>query len=104
MTAKKHKSQNMSHQHTTMPKHANSSNTQKFKIHNSVQNKQCNQKTSQPQQYLHKIYDYNETVVYKLICSDCNKFYIGQIGRSFTTSYNKHIMTIYHPYIKSNFA
>ena len=52
----------------------------------------------------HKIKKYNKTGVYKLTCSNCNKFYIGQTGRPFTIGYNKHRKTINHPYIKSNFA
>ena len=38
------------------------------------------------------------------MCSNCNKFYIGQTGRSFTTRYNEHIKAINHPYLKSNFT
>ena len=32
--------------------------------------------------------------VYKLKCSDCEKFYIGQTGRSFTQRYSEHIKSI----------
>jgi hypothetical protein len=38
------------------------------------------------------------------MCSDYNKFYIGQTGKSFTTKYNDHLNTfIRSPYIKANF-
>ena len=31
------------------------------------------------------------TGVYKISCSDCNKFYIGQTGRSFETRFKEHL-------------
>ena len=41
--------------------------------------------------------EYDGTGVYKLNCSDCSQFYIGQTGRSFKVRYMEHI-----PISKSN--
>ena len=41
--------------------------------------------------------EYDSTGVYRLNCSDCSQFYIGQTGRSFKLRYKEHI-----PISKSN--
>ena len=41
---------------------------------------------------------------YKLKCSDCNKFYIGQSSRLFTTGYKEDIKAINQPYTKTNLS
>ena len=35
---------------------------------------------------------FKATGVYKLSCSDCNSFYIGQTGRSFQTRFKEHLL------------
>lgn len=45
-----------------------------------------------------------DTSVYKITCNDCNKFYIGQTGRSFLTRFKEHIKDINAPDPKSNYA
>lgn len=42
--------------------------------------------------------------VYRINCSDCNKFYIGQTGRSFKTRFKEHIACLKNPEPKSKFA
>ena len=42
--------------------------------------------------------------IYKLICNDCPKFYIGQTGRNFQTRYFEHIKDIKNIHPKSSFA
>ena len=37
---------------------------------------------------------YNKTGVYKLNCNDCNSFYIGQTGRSFSSRYSEHLKAL----------
>ena len=44
------------------------------------------------------------TVVYKLKCNDCPKYYIGQTGRSFKTWYTEQIKALTQLLMKSNFA
>ena len=39
---------------------------------------------------IHNIETYTQSGVYKLTCPDCNKAYVGQIGRSFLSRYNEH--------------
>lgn len=38
----------------------------------------------------HQKNDYNRSGVYRLKCNDCECFYIGQTGRSFTTRFREH--------------
>lgn len=38
----------------------------------------------------HQKNEYNSSGVYKLKCNDCDCFYIGQTGRSFTTRFREH--------------
>lgn len=47
-----------------------------------------------------------KTGIYKLICNDCNCFYIGQTGRGFYKRFREHIpkKTYNHNYIKSNYT
>jgi len=40
---------------------------------------------------------HNSTGVYKITCNDCNNFYIGQTGRSFTTRFKEHINPLRNP-------
>ena len=47
---------------------------------------------------------YNKTGVYKLKCNDCNKFYIGQTGRSFSSRFSEHTKAPTNNNIQSNFA
>ena len=47
---------------------------------------------------------YNKTGVYKLNCNDCNKFYIGQTGRSFSSIFSEHTKALSNNNIKSTFA
>ena len=47
---------------------------------------------------------YNQTGVYKLTCNGCDKFYIGQTGRSFQTRYKEHITAITKGYNTSTYA
>jgi len=42
--------------------------------------------------------------VYKLTCPDCNKVYVGQTGRRFSTRYNKHKEAFYNKSHTSSFA
>ena len=42
--------------------------------------------------------------VYKLTCPDCNKAYVGQTGRPFTTRYNKHKVAFRNNSHSSSFA
>ena len=46
----------------------------------------------------------NRTGIYKLNCNDCDKYYIGQTGRSFHERFNEHLPTKNLLNIKSNFA
>ena len=47
---------------------------------------------------------YNMTGVYKLKCSTCPNFYIGQTGRSFPIRYKEHINALTKPHMNSSFA
>ena len=47
---------------------------------------------------------YSKTGVYKLNCSDCHQFYIGQTGRSFSSRYSEHLKALTTNYIHSTFA
>ena len=47
---------------------------------------------------------YNKTGVYKLNCNDCNSFYIGQTGRSFSSRYSEHLKALSNNNIHSAFA
>ena len=47
---------------------------------------------------------HTSTLVYKLKCNDCSKYYIGQTGRSFKTRYTEHIKAFTQPLLKSHFA
>lgn len=46
----------------------------------------------------------NDTGVYRINCNDCNKFYVGQTGRSFEKRFKEHISDIQKTEPKSNFA
>jgi hypothetical protein len=42
--------------------------------------------------------------IYKLICPDCNKTYVGQTGRQFTTHYKEHNTAFHHNSNTSSFV
>jgi hypothetical protein len=42
--------------------------------------------------------------VYKLNCPDCNKAYVGQIGRPFNIRYNEHKLAFWNNSLASSFA
>ena len=46
----------------------------------------------------------NKTGVYKLNFSDCDHFYIGQTGRSFSSRFSEHLTALSNNYIHSAFA
>lgn len=63
-----------------------------------------NKKTSQINNQRNK---FDQSGIYKLNCSDCNSFYIGQTGRSFRSRFKEHIQALRSKNsttIKSNFA
>ena len=47
-----------------------------------------------------------KTGIYKLVCNDCNSFYIGQTGRGFYKRFRGHLpkKTYNYNYIKSNYT
>ena len=47
---------------------------------------------------------YDHTGVYKLTCNSCDKFYIGQTGRSFQTRYKEHVKAITRGHNTSTYA
>ena len=50
---------------------------------------------------------YNQSGIYKLKCSDCKDFYIGQTGRTFKSRFHEHIQALKsnnRTSMKSNFA
>ena len=47
---------------------------------------------------------YSKTGVYKLNCNDCHQFYIGQMGRSFSSRFSEHLKALTTNYIHSTFA
>ena len=47
---------------------------------------------------------YNKTGIYKLNCSDCNSFYIGQTGRSFYSRYSENLKALSSNNIHFTFA
>ena len=47
---------------------------------------------------------YSKSGVYKLTCSECNKQYIGQTGRSFRVRYKEHAREYNYATNKSNYA
>jgi len=52
----------------------------------------------------HKVKRKMETGVYKLICNDCDAFYIGQTGRNFETRFKEHVKGVGKQNSKSNYA
>ena len=79
----------------------------KFKIsyktrHNSFNLINKHSRKDQPQNNI-----YNKSGIYKLKCSDCDSFYIGQSGRNFETRYKEHLQAFKSKNktsMKSNFA
>ena len=53
-----------------------------------------------------KIYrqTHSKTGVYKLNCNDCQQFYIGQTGRSFSSKFSEHLKALTTNYIHSTFV
>lgn len=50
---------------------------------------------------------YNKSGIYRIKCSDCEKFYIGQTGRTFKSRFNEHIQALRSQNktsMKSNYA
>ena len=47
---------------------------------------------------------YNKTGVYKLKCNDCDKFYIGQTGRPFSSRFYEHTKELTNNNIQSTFT
>jgi hypothetical protein len=37
---------------------------------------------------------YTKSGIYKINCSDCNRYYIGQTGRNFQTRFKEHIQAL----------
>lgn len=47
---------------------------------------------------------FDQSGVYKLICSECDAFYIGQTGRSFAARYKEHLRSYTNKKMDSTFA
>ncbi|XP_061725625.1 uncharacterized protein LOC133531428 [Cydia pomonella] len=68
-----------------------------FRTNNTLHSKLCNGKD--------KLEKGKKSGVYKLTCDNCNKVYVGQTGRNFTTRYKEHVASYRHNHPeKSNFA
>jgi len=72
--------------------------TLSFKTNNTVGSKLMqNEKSALPDPY-------SSSGVYRIKCSDCESFYIGQTGREFKTRFKEHIRAITRPDRDSKFA
>jgi hypothetical protein len=62
------------------------------------------ERTLSPTHHQQQSDGYSKRGVYALTCSQCQKRYIGQTGRSFHTHYKEHMQDYRHNYKKSQFA
>jgi hypothetical protein len=65
----------------------------KFKCSYKTRNNAFNMIKSQSQTNQHTN-KYTKSGIYKINCSDCNKYYIGQTGRNFQTRFKEHIQAL----------